>query len=67
VVYIAGYGFPDFRGGPMFHADTIGLPNIVRRMRAFAKGYQPDGWQPAPLLEKLAAENGSFGAWRKQS
>jgi 3-hydroxyacyl-CoA dehydrogenase len=66
VVYIAGYGFPDFRGGPMFYADTIGLPNILRAMRAFAKGYQPDAWRPAPLLEKLASENGSFTGWRKQ-
>jgi 3-hydroxyacyl-CoA dehydrogenase len=67
VVYIAGYGFPDFRGGPMFYADTVGLPNILRAMRAFAKGYQPDAWRPAPLLEKLAAEQGSFAGWRKQS
>jgi 3-hydroxyacyl-CoA dehydrogenase len=67
VVYIAGYGFPDFRGGPMFYADTVGLPNMLRAMRAFARGYQPDAWRPAPLLEKLAAENGSFTSWRKQS
>lgn len=67
VVYIAGYGFPDFRGGPMFYADTVGLPNILRAMRAFAKGYQPDAWHPAPLLEKLATENGSFAGWRKPS
>jgi 3-hydroxyacyl-CoA dehydrogenase len=67
VVYIAGYGFPDFRGGPMFYADTVGLPNILRAMRTFAKGYQPDAWRPAPLLAKLASENVSFTAWRKQS
>ena len=67
VVYIAGYGFPDFRGGPMFYADTVGLANILRAMRAFAKGYQPDAWHPAPLLEKLATENGSFAGWRKPS
>jgi 3-hydroxyacyl-CoA dehydrogenase len=67
VVYIAGYGFPDFRGGPMFYADSVGLPNILRAMRAFAKGYQPDAWHPAPLLEKLANENGSFAGWRKKS
>jgi 3-hydroxyacyl-CoA dehydrogenase len=67
VVYIAGYGFPDFRGGPMFYADTVGLSNILRAMRGFAKGYQPDAWRPAPLLEKLAAENGSFAGWRKPS
>jgi 3-hydroxyacyl-CoA dehydrogenase len=63
VVYIAGYGFPDFRGGPLFYADTVGLPNIVRAMRGFAKGYQPQGWQPAPLLQKLAAENRTFASW----
>ncbi|MGD0492515.1 MAG: 3-hydroxyacyl-CoA dehydrogenase NAD-binding domain-containing protein [Steroidobacteraceae bacterium] len=67
VVYIAGYGFPDFRGGPMFYADTVGLPNVLRAMRGFARGYQPDAWRPAPLLTKLAAENGSFTGWRKQS
>ena len=63
VVYIAGYGFPDFRGGPMFYADTMGLPNVLRAMRGFAKGSQPDAWAPAPLLEKLASENRSFASW----
>ena len=63
VVYIAGYGFPDYRGGPMFYADTIGLANILRAMRRFAHGYQPDGWQAAPLLQRLAAENRSFASW----
>jgi 3-hydroxyacyl-CoA dehydrogenase len=63
VVYLAGYGFPDFRGGPLFYADTVGLPNILRYMRAFAKGYQPDAWAPAPLLKKLALENRSFASW----
>ena len=60
VVYLTGYGFPDFRGGPLFYADTVGLPNILRTMRDFAKGYQPDGWEPAPLLAKLAAEGKTF-------
>jgi 3-hydroxyacyl-CoA dehydrogenase len=67
VVYIAGYGFPDFRGGPMFYADTVGLSNILRTMRGFAKGYQPDAWRPAPLLKKLASENRSFASLRKES
>ena len=52
VVYIAGYGFPDFRGGPLFYADTVGLPNILRAMRGFAQGYQPDAWVPAPLVDQ---------------
>ncbi len=66
VVYIAGYGFPDCRGGPMFYADTIGLPNILRAMHRFAMDYQPDAWQPAPLLEKLAAESRTFASWGSQ-
>jgi len=63
VVYLTGYGFPDFRGGPLFYADTVGLPNILRSMREFARGYQPDAWTPAPLLEKLASEGKTFGSW----
>jgi 3-hydroxyacyl-CoA dehydrogenase len=67
VVYIAGYGFPDFRGGPLFYADSVGLPNILRTIRGFAKGYQPDAWEPAPLLVKLAAEGRTFSSWSTQS
>ncbi len=63
VVYIAGYGFPDYRGGPMFYADTIGLANILRTMHRFARDYQPDAWEPAPLLNKLAAESRTFATW----
>jgi 3-hydroxyacyl-CoA dehydrogenase len=63
VVYIAGYGFPDYRGGPMFYADTVGLPNILRAMHGFARDYQPDAWEPAPLLQKLAAESRTFASW----
>jgi 3-hydroxyacyl-CoA dehydrogenase len=67
IVYVAGYGFADFRGGPMFYADTVGLANIVRAMRGFAKGYRPDAWEPAPLLQRLAAENRGFASWGKSS
>jgi 3-hydroxyacyl-CoA dehydrogenase len=63
VVYLTGYGFPDFRGGPLFYADTVGLPNILRAMRKFATGYQPDAWVPAPLLEQLASEGKTFASW----
>jgi 3-hydroxyacyl-CoA dehydrogenase len=63
VVYLTGYGFPDFRGGPLFYADTVGLPNILRTMREFSKGYQPDAWEPAPLLKQLAESGKSFGSW----
>ena len=60
VVYVTGYGFPRFRGGPMLYADQLGLFNVVRRMRAFAgaPGGDREFWTPAPLLERLAAEGG---------
>jgi 3-hydroxyacyl-CoA dehydrogenase len=64
VVYLAGYGFPRYRGGPMFYADTMGLYNVVRTMHKF--GANPHGdpgfWTPAPLLAKLAAEGKTFNA-----
>ena len=54
-----GYGFPPFRGGPMFYADTVGLFNVARAMRRFAAA-DPATWTPAPLLARLAAEGGTF-------
>jgi 3-hydroxyacyl-CoA dehydrogenase len=67
VVYLTGYGFPDFRGGPLFYADSVGLPNILRSMREFAKGYQPEAWEPAPLVKQLAAEGKAFSDWGRQT
>jgi 3-hydroxyacyl-CoA dehydrogenase len=60
VVYIAGYGFPRYRGGPMFFADLIGLSRAVSTMRSFAANPRADQvfWQPAPLLVRLAEEGG---------
>ena len=52
VVYIAGYGFPDFRGGPMFYADSVGLPNVLRAMRGFARGYRPEGWDAGAAAQE---------------
>jgi len=60
IVYLNGYGFPLFRGGPMFHADTVGLYNVVRSMRRFARGYQGGVWKPAPLIERLAEAGGTL-------
>ncbi len=62
IVYLAGYGFPVFRGGPMFHADSVGLYNVLRAMRRYAKGYQGPAWLPAPLLLKLAEEGRNFNS-----
>ena len=62
LVYLTGYGFPLHRGGPMFYADTLGLYNVVRRMKELAAipNADADFWQPAPLLAKLAAEGRTF-------
>ena len=62
VVYVAGYGFPPYRGGPMLYADMLGLYNAVRRMHAFATAPGADGafWTPSPLLARLAAEGSTF-------
>jgi 3-hydroxyacyl-CoA dehydrogenase len=62
MVYLTGYGFPLWRGGPMCYADTQGLFNVVQTMKRFAANPADDAefWQPAPLLAKLAAEGKSF-------
>ncbi|HOW46579.1 MAG TPA: 3-hydroxyacyl-CoA dehydrogenase NAD-binding domain-containing protein [Rubrivivax sp.] len=62
MVYLTGYGFPLWRGGPMCYADTVGLFNVVQAMKRFARNPNDDQafWQPAPLLAKLAAEGKSF-------
>jgi len=60
MVYLTGYGFPLHRGGPMFYADTIGLPNVVAAMEKYARGRHGEFWKPAPLLAKLAAEGKTF-------
>lgn len=60
MVYLTGYGFPLYRGGPMFYADTVGLPNVVMAMQRYAKGRHGEAWKPAPLLTKLAGEGKTF-------
>jgi len=60
IVYLTGYGFPMHRGGPMFYADTVGLPNVVAAMEKYAGGRHGKFWKPAPLLVKLAAEGKTF-------
>ena len=62
MVYLMGYGFPLYRGGPMNYADQVGLFNVVQSMNRFAKNPLDDAkfWEPAPLLAKLAAEGKTF-------
>ncbi len=65
IVYTAGYGFPGYRGGPMFYADTVGLKAIYDKILEFRKVLDPQYWQPAPLLEKLAKAGSSFAQWQE--
>lgn len=59
VIFLNGYGFPAWRGGPLFHADSVGLAHVLERIREF---HQRLGawWKPAPLLERLVAEGRRF-------
>jgi 3-hydroxyacyl-CoA dehydrogenase len=59
VVYIFGYGFPAYRGGPMWWADTVGVKKIYDRIVAWHNELGPQ-WEPAPLLAEIAARNGTF-------
>ncbi len=60
-VYINGYGFPAWRGGPMYWAENaIGLERVLNRIREFAGIYGSRDWTPSPLLEQLVADGGSL-------
>ncbi len=61
VVWIYGYGFPAYRGGPMFWADQIGLDKILEAIKGYQKTVGGDQWEPAPLLERLVREGKKFG------
>ena len=62
VIYLTGYGFPAYRGGPMWYADTVGLKKVRDRIAEF---HQKHGefWEPAPLLNKLADQGETFAGW----
>jgi 3-hydroxyacyl-CoA dehydrogenase len=62
VIYVYGFGFPRHRGGPMFYADTVGLPAVLGRVREYRERFG-DYWTPASLLERLAASGGTFYGW----
>ncbi len=59
VIYAYGFGFPRHRGGPMFYADTVGLPTMLARVNEYRKRFG-DYWKPAPLLEQLVSEGRGF-------
>jgi 3-hydroxyacyl-CoA dehydrogenase len=65
IVYLNGYGFPAYRGGPMWYADTVGLKKAYKRIREF-EGAHGELWEPAPLLKQLVAEGRTFADFDKQ-
>ena len=64
VIWCNGYGFPRHRGGPMFHADTIGLPVVLEAIQRYAREQGERYWTPSPLIVSLAGEDSTFAAWQ---
>jgi 3-hydroxyacyl-CoA dehydrogenase len=62
LVWLNGYGFPVWRGGPMFYADTVGLQTVISAIQRYARGVHPEGWTVAPLMARLAASGSSFSS-----
>jgi 3-hydroxyacyl-CoA dehydrogenase len=60
VIYAAGYGFPRYRGGPMFYAQTIGLANVVEGIKHYSNQAHGEHWQLSPFLSDLAQKNQTF-------
>jgi 3-hydroxyacyl-CoA dehydrogenase len=62
IIYLNGYGFPAYRGGPMWYADRVGLKTLYARIREFRERFG-NWWEPAPLLKRLADEGGTFAEY----
>jgi 3-hydroxyacyl-CoA dehydrogenase len=62
VVYLNGYGFPSWRGGPMFYAESVGVKTVLARIEEFRQRHGDALWSPAPLLVELAQSGGMFAA-----
>jgi 3-hydroxyacyl-CoA dehydrogenase len=64
IIYLNGYGFPPYRGGPMWYADTVGLSKVHDRISEFHR-QQGELWEPAPLLQRLAQEGKTFAEYHR--
>ena len=67
VVYVYGYGFPAYRGGPMHYGERRGLDKVLEKINQFAETYGREWWAPAPLLEHAAKEGKTFAEMEKTS
>jgi 3-hydroxyacyl-CoA dehydrogenase len=65
IVYITGYGYPAYRGGPMWYADTVGLKKVYERILQFEQQHG-ELWTPAPLLRQLAEQGKTFAEYSKE-
>ena len=65
IIYLNGYGFPAYRGGPMWYADTAGLKNVYARILEFHREHG-ELWEPAPLLKQLAEQGKTFSDYNKE-
>jgi 3-hydroxyacyl-CoA dehydrogenase len=65
IIYINGYGYPAWRGGPMWYADTVGLKKVYERVNQFREE-QGELWEPAPLLKRLAESGKTFADFDKE-
>jgi 3-hydroxyacyl-CoA dehydrogenase len=66
VVWASGYGFPRYRGGPMFYANTLGLKALLDGMRKYQGLFGPMHWTAAPLLEQLVASGKTLADWERE-
>ncbi len=62
IIYLTGYGFPAYRGGPMWYADTVGLKKVYERISEFHRQHG-ELWEPAPLLKQLAEQDRTFASF----
>jgi len=65
IIYLYGYGFPAYRGGPMWYADRVGLDKVYNRICEFHRQFGPL-WEPAPLLKRLAAQGKTFSDYETE-
>ena len=64
VIFANGFGWPAWRGGPMFWADRMGLKAVRDKLAQYAEATNDPNLKPAPLIEKLAKDNGSFAGMK---